>query len=174
MGFFVVYIQEAHPVDLWQVSSNVDDGVLFESPQTAGERANPAGICVVKWRSKCPRSSTASTIASSAITRVGRIASTSSAPTGGFDTRARRARSDSPPPISSEASGRSCDPQAASRACAARRRRTVALSSGAPVTASQRPLSCRWPCRFSLRPFQPDPFPDTHWSRGRPLTEQRR
>ena len=54
MGFFVVYIQEAHPVDLWQVSSNVEDGVLFASPQTAGERADPAGICVVKLAIKMP------------------------------------------------------------------------------------------------------------------------
>jgi len=48
VAFFVVYIQEAHPVDLWQVSSNVEDGVLFASPQTPGERAETAGICVVK------------------------------------------------------------------------------------------------------------------------------
>jgi iodothyronine deiodinase-like protein len=43
-----VYIQEAHPVDLWQVSSNVNDGVLFASPQTSGERVETAQICVVK------------------------------------------------------------------------------------------------------------------------------
>ena len=54
MGFFVVYIQEAHPVDLWQVSSNVEDGVLFASPQTDGERADTAGICVVKLAIKMP------------------------------------------------------------------------------------------------------------------------
>jgi len=54
VGFFVVYIQEAHPVDLWQVSSNVEDGVLFASPQTAGERADTAAICVVKLAIKIP------------------------------------------------------------------------------------------------------------------------
>ena len=54
MGFFVVYIQEAHPVDLWQVSSNVEDGVLFASPQTEGERTDTAAICVVKLAIKMP------------------------------------------------------------------------------------------------------------------------
>lgn len=44
----MVYIQEAHPVDLWQVSSNVQDGVLFASPQTSAERNNTAEMCVVK------------------------------------------------------------------------------------------------------------------------------
>jgi len=49
-----VYIQEAHPVDLWQVSSNVKDGVLFASPQTSGERADTAETCVVKLAIKMP------------------------------------------------------------------------------------------------------------------------
>jgi type I thyroxine 5'-deiodinase len=43
-----VYIQEAHPVDLWQVSSNVRDGVLLASPRTSDERAGTADICVAK------------------------------------------------------------------------------------------------------------------------------
>ena len=43
-----MYIQEAHPVDLWQVSSNVKDGVLLASPQTPEERAGDAEMCVVK------------------------------------------------------------------------------------------------------------------------------
>jgi RecA/RadA recombinase len=54
IAFFVVYIQEAHPVDLWQVSSNVTDGVLFASPQTSGERAETAEMCVVKLAIKMP------------------------------------------------------------------------------------------------------------------------
>jgi iodothyronine deiodinase-like protein len=49
-----VYIQEAHPVDLWQVSSNVKEGVLFASPQTSGERVETAEICVVKLAIKMP------------------------------------------------------------------------------------------------------------------------
>ena len=49
-----MYIQEAHPVDLWQVSSNVTDGVLFASPQTSGERVETAETCVVKLAIKMP------------------------------------------------------------------------------------------------------------------------
>ena len=50
----MVYIQEAHPVDLWQVSSNVRDGVLLPSPQTPEERAGDAEMCVVKLAIKLP------------------------------------------------------------------------------------------------------------------------
>ena len=50
----MVYIQEAHPVDLWQVSSNVRDGVLFASPQTPAERIATAETCVVKLAVKLP------------------------------------------------------------------------------------------------------------------------
>ena len=49
-----MYIQEAHPVDLWQVSSNVTDGVLFASPQTPDERVETAETCVVKLAIKLP------------------------------------------------------------------------------------------------------------------------
>jgi type I thyroxine 5'-deiodinase len=54
VSFFVVYIQEAHPVDLWQVSSNIKDGVLFASPQTDDERSETAEVCVVKLAIKMP------------------------------------------------------------------------------------------------------------------------
>ena len=54
MSFYVVYIQEAHPVDLWQMSSNVKEGVLFRSPRTSSERADTADICVVKLAIKLP------------------------------------------------------------------------------------------------------------------------
>ena len=49
-----MYIQEAHPVDLWQLSSNVKDGVLFASPQTDDEREDTAETCVVKLAIKMP------------------------------------------------------------------------------------------------------------------------
>jgi hypothetical protein len=49
-----VYIQEAHPTDLWQMSSNVREGVLFASPQTADERTNVAEMCVVRLAIKLP------------------------------------------------------------------------------------------------------------------------
>jgi Iodothyronine deiodinase len=44
----VVYIQEAHPSDLWQLPSNVKDEVVFSSPKTFDERVSVASACVRK------------------------------------------------------------------------------------------------------------------------------
>ena len=41
-----MYIQEAHPSDIWQMSSNVRDGVIFSTPRTEGERLEIAESCV--------------------------------------------------------------------------------------------------------------------------------
>ena len=49
-----MYIQEAHPVDLWQVDSNRKDGVLFASPTTNEAREETAGVCVVRLAIKIP------------------------------------------------------------------------------------------------------------------------
>ena len=49
-----MYIQEAHPVDLWQTSSNVRDGVLFASPKTSEQRVSTAELCVVRLSIKLP------------------------------------------------------------------------------------------------------------------------
>ena len=46
MAFYAVYIQEAHPSDLWQMGSNVREGVVFASPKTDAERVSVAGSCV--------------------------------------------------------------------------------------------------------------------------------
>ena len=46
VAFYVVYIQEAHPTDLWQMAVNVRDGVLFRSPRTDNERTETASACV--------------------------------------------------------------------------------------------------------------------------------
>ena len=54
MAFYVVYIQEAHPTDLWQLSSNVRDGVLFASPRNDDEREQTANMCVTKLGIKIP------------------------------------------------------------------------------------------------------------------------
>jgi hypothetical protein len=54
VAFYVVYIEEAHPVDLWQLSDNVKDGVLFASPQTDSERVDVASTCVVRLAIKMP------------------------------------------------------------------------------------------------------------------------
>ena len=45
-AFYVVYIQEAHPIDAWQVSDNLKDDVLVASTTTKDERYNVAGLCV--------------------------------------------------------------------------------------------------------------------------------
>jgi hypothetical protein len=50
----VVYIQEAHPSDLWQMDSNVKENVVFTSPKGYLERANLAGTCAVKLGLQLP------------------------------------------------------------------------------------------------------------------------
>jgi len=54
VAFHVVYIEEAHPIDAWQVSDNVKDDVLVKSTRTADERDNVAGVCVVKLGIELP------------------------------------------------------------------------------------------------------------------------
>jgi hypothetical protein len=46
VAFYVVYIEEAHPTDLWQMPSNLKAGVLFRSPRTDSERNETASACV--------------------------------------------------------------------------------------------------------------------------------
>jgi hypothetical protein len=48
VAFLAVYIQEAHPTDVWQMQSNIKDNVLFASPKNEDERAYVAGACVRK------------------------------------------------------------------------------------------------------------------------------
>ena len=45
-AFFVVYIREAHPSDIWQMAVNLREKVVYESPQNVDERVNLAGMCV--------------------------------------------------------------------------------------------------------------------------------
>ena len=45
-SFYIVYIKEAHPVDLWQMPSNEREHVLLSSPRSDGERFDNAGQCV--------------------------------------------------------------------------------------------------------------------------------
>ena len=54
MAFFAVYIQEAHPSDIWQMSSNVRQGVVFRDPRTDAERNQVAGSCVRKLGIRFP------------------------------------------------------------------------------------------------------------------------
>jgi hypothetical protein len=52
--FLAVYILEAHPSDVWQMESNIKQGVVFRSPQNEQERAELAGTCVRKLGIKFP------------------------------------------------------------------------------------------------------------------------
>ncbi len=45
-SFYIVYIQEAHPIDAWQLDDNVEDDVLVASTKTSDERYSAAGVCV--------------------------------------------------------------------------------------------------------------------------------
>lgn len=53
-AFYVVYIQEAHPVDAWQLDDNVKDHVLFASTKTAEARAAVASTCMTRLAIKLP------------------------------------------------------------------------------------------------------------------------
>lgn len=53
-AFYVVYIQEAHPIDAWQVNDNLKDDVLVASTMTAEERLQVAGLCVKNLHIELP------------------------------------------------------------------------------------------------------------------------
>jgi type I thyroxine 5'-deiodinase len=52
--FFVVYIQEAHPIDAWQLNDNIKDDVLVATTKTADERHDVAGVCLTKLGIELP------------------------------------------------------------------------------------------------------------------------
>ena len=52
--FVVVYVREAHPDDGWQADSNLDDGVVYNAPQTFEERKTIARACEVGLALKIP------------------------------------------------------------------------------------------------------------------------
>jgi Iodothyronine deiodinase len=54
VAFFVVYIQEAHSSDVWQMASNIRGKVIFRSPQSFDERTEVASSCVLKLGIKIP------------------------------------------------------------------------------------------------------------------------
>jgi hypothetical protein len=53
-AFYVVYIQEAHPIDAWQVKDNLKDDVLVASTMTADERLKVADLCVKNLKIDLP------------------------------------------------------------------------------------------------------------------------
>jgi len=54
VAFYVVYIQEAHPTDIWQMQSSIKEGVLFRNPTTTEEREKVADSCVRKLHLAIP------------------------------------------------------------------------------------------------------------------------
>ena len=46
VAFYIVYIQEAHPTDIWQMESNVKDGVLYAAARSDEDRGATASACV--------------------------------------------------------------------------------------------------------------------------------
>ena len=47
-AFYVVYIEEAHPTDGWEMPSNIKEHILIASAKTFLERDEAAETCVVK------------------------------------------------------------------------------------------------------------------------------
>jgi hypothetical protein len=46
--FYIVYIQEAHPVDAWQMDVNIKDGALLATTKTLDDRTKAADTCLIK------------------------------------------------------------------------------------------------------------------------------
>jgi hypothetical protein len=46
--FFMVYIREAHPSDVWQLSANLRDDVVHASPKSEAERCGLAQACTTR------------------------------------------------------------------------------------------------------------------------------
>ena len=46
--FYIVYIQEAHPVDAWQMDVNVKEGALLATTKTLEDRTHAADTCLIK------------------------------------------------------------------------------------------------------------------------------
>jgi hypothetical protein len=53
-AFYVVYIQEAHPIDGWQLDDNLEDDVLVSSTASDDERVQVAGVCMTKLGIELP------------------------------------------------------------------------------------------------------------------------
>ena len=52
--FFVVYVQEAHPTDGWQVDSNIQNSILYRQHQSFDEREEAAQSCTIGMHLSIP------------------------------------------------------------------------------------------------------------------------
>jgi hypothetical protein len=48
VAFYVVYIEEAHPIDAWQDDDNIKAKIFLRSTRTLAERCAVAGTCLTK------------------------------------------------------------------------------------------------------------------------------
>ena len=54
VDFQTVYIREAHPLDEWQMDSNVKEDVCYRQPRTMKERVNIANDFVKRFKYDVP------------------------------------------------------------------------------------------------------------------------
>jgi hypothetical protein len=54
VAFFIVYIREAHPEDGWVLADNRRDQIALADPASLTERAEAAGACAVRLRTRIP------------------------------------------------------------------------------------------------------------------------
>ncbi len=54
VNFVCVYIKEAHPTDGIQSAANLDDNILYTQPTTDDERADIAGVCMLRYNFAFP------------------------------------------------------------------------------------------------------------------------
>lgn len=52
--FLSVYIREAHPLDEWQMKSNLDQGVCYPQPQSLGQRLAIANDFTTRFQFPLP------------------------------------------------------------------------------------------------------------------------
>ncbi len=54
VAFYVVYIQEAHPIDAWQEDDNIKEKIAVASPKSFQERCAVANTCATKLALQIP------------------------------------------------------------------------------------------------------------------------
>ena len=54
VAFFIVYIREAHPEDGWVLADNRRQEIAVVDPTSLDERAEAAGACAVRLRTRIP------------------------------------------------------------------------------------------------------------------------
>ena len=54
IDFYCVYIQEAHPDDGWQVEANLEQAIIYDQPETIGQREEIAITCALRLNFAMP------------------------------------------------------------------------------------------------------------------------